>query len=267
MAIIRIKKADAIAFQLVKKELTRPGAQWEEEQVVIMSPKPSIIRYSYGTRSAVTQTVPDMGFIDRYGSRLTTVFMAGTFGIQVRRVGIKLKDGYTRFLDFRDEIFKKSQDARAKTLDNRKFVYAVNFYDFINDERFAVNLNQFDPQIDAKYNAIENTYQLSFMSIGPIFRVIPVDPTLQVLLLVDWLITEGNAGLNDALAWLRAAPVISQIVTIADLIASGIDIAGQVSANLQILGTLYGSAVAGQVSTLTSPSQSLGQKAIAVIKG
>ena len=168
---------------------------FEEVKVFPMAVKPADLRYDYGSRAAVTQTIPDHGFVDRFGSRLTRVVMSGTFGLQPRRQGISVKDGVTRFLEFRDEIFKVSQQARAVSEDGKEgFVYALNYYDFIWDERFAVNLETFRANINARRNPFEPIYELTFTSIGPTISAVPGDTILGALLAADRISSTASSA-------------------------------------------------------------------------
>lgn len=152
MATLRIQKADAIVFQLIRRDL-KANTDWQEASVFAMAVKPTTLRYEYGSRAAIAQTTPDEGFVDKFGSRLTRVSMTGTFGLQFRRQGIEIQDGYTRLLNFRDDVFKRLQQARPTKQDGEsRFVYSLNYYDFIYDERFAVNLETFTPEVNARRN-------------------------------------------------------------------------------------------------------------------
>ncbi len=194
MASLRIQKVDAIVFQLLRKNLNETNDQkqdaWEEVKVVSLAVKPATMSYDFGSRSAVLQTEPSAGFVDRYGEKLPRVMMSGTFGVQPRRAGLQIKDGRTRLLEFRDEVFRRSQLARSldKTTvlgrmlgadgQDKQYVYAVNFYDFINEQFYNVNLDTLRIQTDARRNPIEPTYQIQFTCLGDQISVQTSDPLL-----------------------------------------------------------------------------------------
>jgi hypothetical protein len=265
MATLRIQKANAIIFELLRRDLAEENSVFEEVKVVSLAVKPSSLRYEYGSRVAITQTVPDRGFVDRFGMRLTKVTMSGTFGLKPRREGIAIKDGVTRLLEFRDEIFKLSQQARQKEADTgHEYIYALNYYDFIWDERFAVNLDTFIPEVSARRNPFEPVYQLSFTSIGPVFVVIPKDPILAVLLAIDELLTSGTDALNNAVEKLSEVELVQQI---AEMVGA-LDTLGDVRHNLIALGSQYAAAIAGQLNSIKSANiVGVGANPFALIKG
>lgn len=271
MALLRIKTASAILFQLLRKNLAgndQEARQWQEVSVTPMAVLPSTLNYEYGGRSVVTQTEPDSAFIDRYGLALTRVRMSGTFGIQPRRVGASIKDGYTRLLDFRDEVFKLSHQARALKSDaGAKYVYAINYYDFIYDERFCVNLERFLPEVDARRNAFEPIYQLSFQSIGPLIEIQTQDVLLAMLLDIDAALKGGVQALSDAIDFLNAQPGIQVGASAIDAILTGLDVMNDILPALGDLGAMYTNAIAGQVQELPDQIVNPARSFITSIKG
>lgn len=245
MATLRIKTADAIIFQLIRSNLKgvdAPARQWQEVAVYAMAVKPATIRYSDGSRSVINQTEPDAGFVDRFGARLVSISMQGTFGLQPRRSGLLLKDGYTRLLEFRDECFRRSQQARALSTDGAaQFVYAINYYDFINSEQFSINLDTFTRDLDARRNAYEPTYQLTFTALGqPIKGVQSRDPLLIVLLAVSGFFDTVTGFVNGVMS----DPTVQAINGVGDLLPA---LAGTLT-NIASLKAMYATAIAGQLS-------------------
>lgn len=248
MATLRIQKADAIVFQLIRRDL-KANTDWQEASVFAMAVKPTTLRYEYGSRAAIAQTTPDEGFVDKFGSRLTRVSMMGTFGLQPRRQGIEIKDGYTRLLEFRDDVFKRLQQARPTKQDGEsRFVYSLNYYDFIYDERFAVNLETFTPEVNARRNPFEPTYHLSFTSIGPIQQVQTKDGLLAALLAFSDMLTMAEDGLTGAVDALRALPAVSEIMFGASALLTGIETLGETIEKIAALSSMYNGALAGQTA-------------------
>jgi len=260
MAFLRIRLADVILFQLIRKDLSNPSSKWTEVSVFPMAVKPKILSYQYGSRSAIQQTIPDNGFIDKYGSQLTRVTMSGTFGVQPRRIGLDFQDGYTRLLNFRDDLFKISQQAVAIKSDGAAdYVYAVNYYDFINDERFLVNLDQFTIDTDAVRNPIEPTYNLSFTSLGPIItEAVSSDPLLVVLNAFSdamaWTLSQGQALLDTGFA--------TKIVDVAGIFVVGLEECSFLWNQLGNIGALYGAAVAAQIVSAKGLSKAVPNAAV-----
>lgn len=265
MAAIRIQKANAIIFQLVRTDLKKAsggtGRKWEEVQVVPLAVKPKDLTYNYGSRSAIMQTTPEEGFIDKYGQKLPQVTMSGTFGIQPRRAGTSFKDGYTRLLEFRDEIFKRSQQARPvkgdSTMglkygaddDGTSYVYGVNFYDFIHDEQYSVNLDTFRIQADAQRNPFEPTYSLGFTCLGNPIKTESQDPMLQVLLFTSKTID----GALKAIDSVNSAIANSWAGTVAGYGVGAYDTGSGLYDEVKAVGGMYGNALSGvaNIPTLT----------------
>ena len=270
MAIFRIQTANAIIFQLIRKNLQatdEQGSQWQEVTVCALAVNPAVLRYQYGSRVAISQTTPDEGFVDRYGQQLPKVFLSGTFGIQPRRQGLLMVDGISRLLNFRDYIFKLSQSAYgAKQVDPNApdptpasgqqgvgdYVYAVNYYDFIYDERFLVNLDQFIPEVNAARSPIEPVYQLSFTGLGPVIPVTTSDPLLKSLFAIQDVIDGATQGLDDLTDTISNIAVgnttLGKLGNQANLVVT---LAGQLiqsNTNIKTLASLYKNGISNQVA-------------------
>lgn len=194
-----ITKLNYTLFQLVKFNTETKKAK--EVKVIHLAVKPSNIMYQYGTRAAITQTTGDKevnGFKDSFGRSLTRVILRGTFGNRARLTGTEWKSGYTRLLEFREILFKfgnlqKGQTKRKiigvnsaiyKTNPlNDNEVYVVNFYDFYNQEKFAVNFDQFQIIEDVSKNNLPS-YTIMMTELGEIVTTgfDTADPTLAVLI-------------------------------------------------------------------------------------
>jgi hypothetical protein len=268
MASLSIQTADVVIFQLIRKNLKAPKnsaeSVWKEVSTFHMAVKPAVITYTEGSRSVVTQTSPNAGFLDRFGTRLMQVQMTGTFGVQPRRQGLVLKDGLTRLREFRDELFRQSQLARQQKTDGTAlYVYAVNYYDFINDERCTINFDTFSRTLDARRNAFESTYQLTFTALGePIEEATTIDPLLKVLLEVNKLFKQADTSLTSVLN----NPVLKGMSEAVEILG----VLGGTAMNIADLITKYGSAIVGQITsiqqgTLNSTPNEIGR--IIQIKG
>jgi hypothetical protein len=251
MASIRLKKGNAIIFQLLRKNLAGQddvARSWKEIKVVTLAVQPSYIDYNYRGRSQINQTQERKGFIDKYGMLFTQVNMGGSFGSKPRLIGLSLKDGYTRLIEFRDEIVRKSnrvddeldqQEGQssifANTVNiNAKYVYAINFYDFINDEMFAIDISSFNIRLDAGFNTVLPTYKLGFQEIGDTIKVETKDGVLRALLLISQTINRIQNELDFASNWVAN----QQIFQLAEF---GIELPGQISTQLGNLNEVLGS--------------------------
>lgn len=248
MATLRIQKADAIVFQLLRRDLSNPDSNWVEHRVVPLAVKPTAIRYGYSGRSSEVQTIPGHGFIDRYGRALTAVTLFGTFGVQPRRAGLIPKDGFTRLLEFRDEVFSLSHQARKRDGDDTaEYVYAVNYYDFINDERFAVDLKSFSPDWNARRSTIEAQYSMTLIELGPIVEAETRDPLLRVILAFDNLLERGLQALDDANTLIRNAPIAGDAIDALEGLSALVDTTDTLAGNISTLSAMYRNAVSGNL--------------------
>lgn len=192
-----ISKLNYILFQLIKFDTEKKTAT--ELLVTSLAVFPRNITYQYTSRSAIAQTRGENevdGFRESYGRGLTRVIISGTFGSRSRLSGTKWKSGWTRLLEFRELVFKLSNIQRGQTkrriagvntaIYEKEFlkdneVIAVNFFDFHNNEKFAINLDQFQIIEDASQNNLPN-YTLIATEIGDYIYTKTSDPTLLVLL-------------------------------------------------------------------------------------
>lgn len=247
-ASLRVQKGDSIIFQLLRRDVAVSDSKWEELQVVEMLPKPTVLNYTYAPRNAYYQTIEDQGFIDKYGMAPTGVTLSGSFGIQIRRSGISFKDGYTRFWEFREQIVKLSQRVSPMQSDGKhQYVYAVNYYDFINDEKFAADIRQLGITMNARYNPRERTYSVSVMRIGPLIANTTRDPMLLLLLAADKVLDMATSGLDSLNNLWTSSPVY----TAAGLTVGGMDVLGGQLASLVSMGSKYSSHFKSMVSPQT----------------
>jgi hypothetical protein len=199
-----------LIFQLVKFNTeTQKVTEILVNSLVVL---PRSISYFYTSRAAITQTRGDkevVGFVDKFGRGLTRVQIRGVFGTMPRRVGLELKNGWTRLVEFRELVFKLSHILQGQeTSENRYMtlakagllqendIIAVNFFDFINDERFSVNLDQFQINEDVSSNNLP-IYVLIMTELGEIIETKTSDPTLSVLLAADKLFSDIVNNINE----------------------------------------------------------------------
>jgi hypothetical protein len=265
MASIRLKRGDYVIFQLLRKNLAgidSTARNWTEVKVVTLAVNPSYIDYNYRGRSQINQTQERSGFVDKYGMLFTQVNMGGSFGVKPRRVGLSLKDGYTRLIEFRDEIVKKSNRVNDEldqkeasnslifknTADtNAKYVYAINFYDFINDEMFAIDISTFNIRLDASFNTVLPTYKLGFQEIGDIIKTDTKDGVLKALLLVSSTIDTVQNELDAAVNIISSNPIFQ---TAEFALQLGTELFNQIDNLSNVLGS-YRNAINGVGAEIT----------------
>jgi hypothetical protein len=112
-------------------------------------------------------------------------------------------------VEFRELVFKLSHILQGQeTSENRYMtlakagllqendIIAVNFFDFINDERFSVNLDQFQINEDVSSNNLP-IYVLIMTELGEIIETKTSDPTLNALLAADKLFSDIVNNINE----------------------------------------------------------------------
>ena len=194
-----------IVFQLVKFNTETKIST--EILVVSLAVMPTDLNYTYTSRSAIAQTRGNNevdGFRETYGRGLTRVSINGTFGYKNRMSGLQWKSGWNRLVEFRELVFKLSNlqqgQSKRKILGVNTAVYdksflkdneviVVNFFDFFNQEKFAVNLDTFNIIESAMRNNLPS-YQLTLTEISDYVFTLSNDLVLNALLKYETII--GN---------------------------------------------------------------------------
>lgn len=191
---------------------------------------PKQINYTYPSRAAIMQTYEDKngigGFRDEFGRGFTRVSIQGTFGREPRRQGVSLKDGWLRLKEFREvivklshlthqdglfdpELFGMSSDMisqvkrkleRTRGIPfDRGDMFVVNYYDFFNDESFAVDIREFQILETVTSNNLP-IYSLQMQEIGAIVEPVDRDPMLELLLATvtaaNFIVDKINLGVD-----------------------------------------------------------------------
>ena len=174
-----------IVFQVVV--LNTESNEAKELHAVSLAVFPSSLSYTYPSRAAIEQTVEDNkgigGFRDEPGRGLTTVNIRGTMGYAHRREGLTLKSGWQRLREFRELVVKLGHVVPAGNYSydlallmvqkygmepfTDKDVICVNFYDFLNDEQFSVDIRSFNILESTAQNRLP-TYSINMQEVGPI---------------------------------------------------------------------------------------------------
>ncbi len=227
-----------LIFQLMQvKTSTVSGKTLEvkELNVVSLSVLPSSIQYRYSSRNMLEQTAERdgriSGYRDVHGRGLTEVTINGTFGQELRMDRMEFKTGWDRLMEFREDVFKASHGtARLDQLRRRvsprrrlrdagprsreegadiETYYVVNFFDFINEEQFAVDLNQFDIQESTDHNNLPR-YVLSLKEAGEVVHEYAAEGGDEQTLNTDigTLVGGGNA-VDD---WLSSVDVARSVL-------------------------------------------------------
>ncbi len=125
-----------------------------------------------------------------------------------------------------------------------QYVYAINFYDFINDEMFAIDISNFNIRLDAAFNTVMPTYKLGFQEIGDIIQVATKDGVLKMQLAIASVIDSIQNDLDVAVNTISSSPIFQ----VAELGVSYFDDMNYQLANLATVLSLYGAAIAGTVT-------------------
>jgi len=215
--LFSIPQLNHLIFQLVlvqlgaKEDQTQAISKFIELEVQELVVLPKEIHYEYPSRVAIEQTLGG-GFRDEGGLGLKKVTLRGSFGHLPRWMGLRMIDGWTRLKNFREKIFKLSHQIDLKEakklyglkapwtmLKDHKSVICVNFYDFLNGEKFSVNLDSLVIDETTDSNRLP-LYTITLTAIGePAVpeKILSFDPTLSVLLKAEKLMDTGIGKLNS----------------------------------------------------------------------
>jgi hypothetical protein len=208
-----------VAFQVVKYNATSKKAT--EVHTVSLAVFPSYLSYTYPSRAAIEQTVEDKdgigGFRDEPGRGLAQVTIRGTMGYWARREGVTLKSGWQRLREFRELIVKLSHVVPGGKLSADQSlvlnaladdeVICLNFYDFLNDERFAVDVRSFNILETMQSNRLPQ-YTITLQEVGPVVKTDGFHGLLSGLLVADTLYGTAITQINEALGWVIGGPLV-----------------------------------------------------------
>lgn len=191
----------------------------EEVDVVVLDVLPSEIVYKRGNKATYHVGAGDGNTtVDKGGNAPIKVMLTGTFGNRFINRGIKVQDGFGRLKEFR-KFFEKSNtldDMQNHSLvDNKRYIYGLNYYDFTFHEWFSINLDTFDVSGNAERNSKLPFYQISFTSLGKFIRVDSQDPilrNLKVAIAVQEQFDEWNAEIDKFIKENPYAAAINEVL-------------------------------------------------------
>ena len=218
---LQIPQLNYLFFQLLSFPADSPDTITEED-VVFFEVVPTMLQYELISRDAVYQTGQSI-FTDKFPIAPVRVTLDGNFGGVPRPLlGLTFNDGFARLKQM-ELLFR-----RSKIVDYQKFydeylvnqtnqltmtdqqrlnagqpnqkVYILNYYDFIFQEFFAVNLDRFRFYGNAMVNTKLQFYNLMFQSVGPLYQAPTTDPVLSSVLtaqaLMKWAVDSVNSRLT-----------------------------------------------------------------------
>jgi hypothetical protein len=130
----------------------------------------------------------------------------------------------------------------------------VNFYDFINNEMFAIDISTFNIRLDAAFNTMLPTYKLAFQEIGDIITVKTKDGVLRAALAVASVISTAQNVVNDALSYIGSSSIFQDAAFGVSLFDNATSQVGMLTG---ILG-IYSSAVTN-IAAATGAKTTLGK--------
>ena len=236
-----------LIFQLVKFNTETKIST--EILVVSMAVMPTDISYTYTSRSAIAQTRGNNevdGFRETYGRGLTRISINGTFGYKNRLIGTEWKSGWGRLIEFRELVFKLSnlQQGQSKrkilgvntqAYDNSFLkdneVIVVNFFDFFNQEKFAVNLDTFNIIETAQRNNLP-AYQLMLTEISDYVFTLSSDLVLNALLKYEVIIGSIVQAADDILGNIAGDPGLKLIANAYGYVNLALDSLGKTAGSV-----------------------------------
>ncbi len=240
-------KLNHLVFELVEiEETTGLVIPVKTIHLVVM---PRQISYIYPTRTAIEQTLGG-GFKDEFGLGLPRITISGYFGYMPRRVGLWLKHGWERLREFREDVFKASH--RTDSL------YGLNFYDYVNDEKLNVNLDQFQVQESTDRNNLP-VYNLTMTAIGDVIKSQVDDPILSSITKAENLLDDIQATFANIKDQLERTTVLDDYLTIKEAFEESL------TEGIQVANTYY-NMLSATVRDTTVTMQRRAVKAIRVVK-
>jgi len=147
------------------------------------------------SRDAITQTDSEV-FLNKYDYTPQRISLSGTFGVKRRM----LMTGWDRLKQFEQQIIKRSKTASLPDGDQERFIYAVNYYNFLMGQFGNINVSSWATRGNARTNSDLINYNFEFDIIGKLVKTDSMDPillTLNTMFGDDGLIAGALSYVND----------------------------------------------------------------------
>lgn len=216
---IAIPQIPYVVFELVKinvdRYISNQDYKAEQVQTVYLAVLPEQFNYRLTSRDAIRQTDSKV-FVNKYGLAPERCTISGNFGQKSRLIAGTYMDGWSRLKQFEELIVRKGKETEF-TQDGSKYIYALNYYDFLWQRYGNINIQSFSVNGNSRVNALLPFYSCDFMIIGELIDVYSKDLLLEGLLLLF-----GNQSvLNNLLEGL------SDIMDVASPVLTGIQAGSQ----------------------------------------
>jgi hypothetical protein len=240
----------------------------EEVGIVLMDVNPTELRYDYGSKKTYHAGSGDYNtVVDRGGLAPVKISFSGTFGQRWINRGIKAMDGFGRLKEFR-MLFETSQSVNnmneGENIDNEKYVYGLNFFDFTMHYWASVDLDRFSILANARQHTKLPSYNVQMTGMGKLNDDVETnDPILRNLLIykaIQEQFDEWNIEIENFLAENEIMTYLNEIVVDLQQMEEALAIVGQ-------LANSYNGAISSLpgVNALTSLPGGIGNVASGIL--
>lgn len=190
---VYIPQINYLVFELVRIDVDlykSETASYRAEQVetIYLATLPTQFDYDKTGRDSITKT-GDKTFVQKFSYMPIRGRISGTFGERPRIIAGTYLDGWARLRQFDETIIDKSKDVSSG-----KYIYTLNYYDFIWQKFGEINIRGFKINGNAQQNAKLPNYSCDFEIVGDLVKVNSKDPIL------GWLNTTfGESSLASSI--------------------------------------------------------------------
>jgi hypothetical protein len=223
-----IPRLDYVVFELVKidaGDYLSKTFRAEAVDTVFLTVLPESFRYSLQGRDAITQTDSEV-FKNKFDFAPERCVISGSFLKLPRMISGTFMDGWSRLRQF-EQLLK---DSKKVTLpkDGTKYLYELNYYDFMWQRFGNINVNSYSVNGDSRINTSLERYSAEFIIAGPLIDVLSTDYLLEGLKLtfatggmIDFALQSVNGLLASIAPDLQIATLGIDALTAASGLAQG----------------------------------------------
>ncbi len=219
-----------IVFELVKIDLEdylRGSYKAIPVHTIYLAVTPSQFSYRLASRDAIMQTEGDV-YVNKLDFQPEQCTISGNFGYEPRTIGGTYMTGWDRLRQFQDDIVKLSKKTNLPGIERDKYIFALNYYDFINQKFGSINIQTFVVRGNARENTMLPYYICDFIIIGDLEHTESQD-----LLLAQLQDLYGEEGL-----FASAGEVLGEVFssTLSPVILEGELLSGAYKSVMNLLG-------------------------------
>ena len=202
---LAIPRTDYIVFELVKinaDDYMKGEYKAIQEETIYLAVLPQNFNYRLISRDSLKQTDSSV-FVNKFGMAPERCTLSGHFGVRPRFIAGNYTGGWDRLKQFEDEIVRKSKLDELPDADGNRFIYALNYYDFIWQRFGSINIQTFTVTGNSRENTQLPRYSIDFVIIGDLIEAESKDLMLDYLVGLygaDGALSDVFGEINDLLA-------------------------------------------------------------------